>query len=379
MLPAASAQAIVVRVGSRHFLGVSPRRGVLASALPGSIATSSSTSSSTGTLVDNGGPVLHSSSPYLIFWAPSGESIPTSTQSLLERFFGDVATDNGTAGNVFGVTRQYSDSSGFADYSQAFAPSAQVLTDTNTYPTRNVSACPYVSSTYTHCITDTQLQAEVQHELATVAGLPVDGSSGASSLPANAPIYFVVLPTDVNVCFGGASQLSCAGGSSYGFCAYHSDFTYNHKNVLYAAIPTLIVGPGQNPKACQSDGNSAVQEPNGAPADVVLKYLSHEDSETITDPLGTAWYNPTTGNEDGDNCNLTGSSNPGAGTSPDAFAPTLGGNSAGSLYNQLINSHYYYLQSEWSNGDGGCDLRPPRARSPPASPVGRPTSAAEWR
>ena len=34
------------------------------------------------------------------------------------------------------------------------------------------------------------------------------------------------------------------------------------------------------------------------------------------------------------------------------------GTSFGSLYDQLIAGHPYYLQSEWSNGSGGCDLRP---------------------
>ena len=93
-------------------------------------------------------------------------------------------------------------------------------------------------------------------------------------MPATAPIYFVVLPTDVNVC----ASWGCANSSSTGFCAYHSSFNFatspstSANNVLYATIPTLIVGPGQNPKACQYDGNAAVQEPNASTADVALKY-----------------------------------------------------------------------------------------------------------
>jgi PKD repeat protein len=366
LLPAAAAHAVLVRPITGHFLGIAPRHGVSPASLPGALRASGTRSTSNGTLVDNGGPVLHSSAPYLIFWTPPGESIPAGTQSLLERYFADTAADSGASANVYGVNRQYSDSSGFADYSQAFSSATQVLTDYSSYPTANSASCPYVTSTYPHCITDSQLQAEVAHELATVPGLPVDGSMGASSLPADAPIYFVVLPTDVNVCFGADVQTSCAGGGSNGFCAYHSSFTYNHSSVIYAAIPTLIVGPGQNPKACQWDGNAAVQEPNGSPADVVVKYLSHEDNEAVTDPLGTGWYDPTTGNENGDNCNFYGPTAPANGSSPLAFAPTLGGSASGTLYNQLINHDQYYLQSEWSNGDGGCDLRPASATITPA-------------
>ena len=105
-----------------------------------------------------------------------------------------------------------------------------------------------------------------------------------------------------------------------------------------------------------------MQEPNGTAGDVALKYLSHEDAETLTDPFGNAWYDPDSGNEVGDNCNAYGAASPDTGTSPNAFAPVSGGSptgsSFGSLYNQLIGGHPYYLQSEWSNGSAGCDLRP---------------------
>ena len=192
------------------------------------------------------------------------------------------------------------------------------------------------------------------------------------TLPATAPIYFVVLPSDVDICATWGSTPSCADSSGNGFCAYHSSFndTLNRTSVLYATIPTVIVGTGQNPKTCQWDGNTAVQEPNGSAADVALKYLSHEHNETLTDPFGDAWWNPTSGFENGDNCNAYGSANPSGGTSPNAFAPALGGVATGSpfgsLYNQLISGDHYYLQSEWSNGDTACQLRPATG-SPTAS------------
>jgi PKD repeat protein len=84
-------------------------------------------------------------------------------------------------------------------------------------------------------------------------------------------------------------------------------------------------------------------------------------SETITDPLGTGWWNTFQGNgeEVGDNCATYGTpSNPLAGISQFAYAPTLGGTaSAGNLFDQVINAHKYYNQTEWSNGDINCKAK----------------------
>ena len=181
-----------------------------------------------------------------------------------------------------------------------------------------------------------------------------------TGIGANAPIYFIVTPTDVNVCFpNGTSQTPCADNV---FCAYHSSFQDGPSgpNVLYASIPTLLLA--KEPKACQFDGSlmNPVQEPNGNIADLAVGYMSHEDSETLTDPVdGTGWWDSLTGNEIGDLCAATGVASPLEGTNPNAFLPTLGGDaSAGTLYDQLINGHPYYTQSEWSNGDVNCEMRP---------------------
>jgi PKD repeat protein len=162
-----------------------------------------------------------------------------------------------------------------------------------------------------------------------------------------------VLPPDVNTCFDGSNE--CGNNV---FCAYHSSMTDGSNTVLYANIPTYLAK--QDPKGCQDDGNSEVQKPNGDQiGDVTSKYMSHEDNETITDPLGTAWWSSNSGNEDGDQCNFFGSFDPPAGQNPDAFKPTLGGSAtAGTLYDQLINSNQYYIQTEWSNGDVNCEAQP---------------------
>jgi hypothetical protein len=94
---------------------------------------------------------------------------------------------------------------------------------------------------------------------------------------------------------------------------------------------------GHNLSACGS-GNY----PNGdSAADSTLNVTSHEANETITDPLGNAWYDRS-GNENGDKCAWN-------------FGTQLGG-SAGAQYNQLINNTPYELQQEWSNASNGCVL-----------------------
>jgi PKD repeat protein len=351
-VPAAS--AVVVHTPSGQFLGIVPHSGVAPASIPGSIAAQRGTSfSSNGTLNYHGGPVVHSSAAYLIFWTPNGFSIPASSKTLLQRYFTDSAADSGTSSNAFAVARQFTDGSGFADYKQTFSASSQVISDTQGYPVRDQAHCPEnIPNAENGCVTDAQIQAELQR-LVTTLGLPNDGSAGSSSLPAKAPIYFVVLPSNMNVC---DSASSCADNL---FCAYHSSFSLGSpsKELLYATVPFLAAA--QFPKNCQFDGNARIQEPNGDLADVALKFLSHEHNEAITDPTGGGWYDNASGNEDGDNCNATGPSSPHGGSSPNAFLPTLGGSaSAGTLYDELIAGDRYYLQSEWSNGDIGCQMAP---------------------
>jgi PKD repeat protein len=345
MAPAAS--ALLVQNPDGQILGITLHASVSPASIPGSLAGKRghpSNFSSNGNVDYNGGAVLHSTAPYLIFWDPASK-IPLSSRTLMERYFTDVAADSGKATNVYSVVRQYTDSTGFADYQQSYS-AGHAIVDTHAYPAQDTTNCPNTNPTYyPTCVTDAQEQAEVARLIA------------ADSLPtgsgANAPIYFVVTPDNVNEC---SDITHCASNT---FCAYHSSFTDGSASVLYAAIPMLILSSDFSPKDCQADNTLAVQKPNGDLADVVLKYMSHEDNETITDPFGNAWWDTATGSEIGDNCNATGSVDFTHGTDPNAFLPTLGGSSSGgTLYDQLINGHQYYLQSEWSDGNVNCEMQP---------------------
>ncbi len=347
---ACTASALVVHRPNGQFLGITLHRGVAPSSLRGLTPAASGLTplASTGNADYNGGPVLHSSAPYLIVWTPSGFSLPGNAGQLLDRYFKDAAADSGKSSNVYGVIRQYTDGSGFADYRQTFS-SAQAIVDTHAYPS---SGCSVTKTTYyPRCITDAQIQTELARLIA------------ADGLPTGlGPTYFVVTPPQVNVC---TDASTCASNL---FCAYHSAFQETDgAQVLYSADPFFLStasttkDPEQNPKLCQQDAyTTQIQEPNGDLADVAISYTSHENNETITDPLGTGWFDQATGNEIADNCAAYGTTiDPATGQNPDAYAPTLGGSpGAGNLFDQLIDGDPYYTQSVWSNGDGNCELRP---------------------
>jgi PKD repeat protein len=349
-----SASARLVSVGHGRVIGITAHANLSPGAIPGAVrgpASPRGTAPAAGTLLYGGGQVLHSTKPYLVFWDPSSR-ITARTRAVITSYFTGAAADSGKATNVYSVDRQFTDKTGFADYQQTFSASSQVINDGHSFPPIDTANCPDTAASYPHCVTDAQIQSEIQR-LITADGLPT--GSGA-----NAPIYFVMTPDNTNVC---ADSSDCADNV---LCAYHFSFTDGPNNVLYAATPLFFDGASgsiQDPKDCQFDNNAAVQKPNGdVLADVGLKYISHEFNETITDPFGDGWISAA-GQEDGDECNFyNATADPDNDGNPDAFLPTLGGSaSAGTLYDQVINGGHYYTQSEWSNQGLNCRMQPTSA------------------
>ena len=354
-IAATPASAVVVNAGGGRRLGIAPRPGSatslpapalaprgLGNVLPATLAP--------GSLEYHGGLVLHTTRPYLVFWDPSGH-IDAPTRSLFSRYLTDVAADSarsaevftasGPGDDVFGVTRQYSDATGYAASGETYVAADQAIADTQPYPAAS-GDCTSVNATATPtCVTDAQVEAELQRLIAAES-LPTGTGAGA-------PVYFVITPASVNLCITAGA---CADND---FCAYHGGFVQNGTQVLYAAIPLADAA-----KDCQADGDpSRLQQPNGIAADVAVDNLSHEYNESISDPDLDAWYDGTTGNEEADLCQEYGATrDPVAGADPHAYAPALGGvASAGDLFDQQINGDPYYTQSEWSNGAGDCVLR----------------------
>lgn len=258
-----------------------------------------------GNLTYHGGPVQHTNATYAIYWVPSGYSVSSDYESVINRYFGDVAADSGKTSNVYYSDTQYSDGSGKISYSSTFGGS---VVDTNPFP---ASGCSDTVSQTTVCLSDAQIQAEVQR-VATAQGWPQTPTTE----------FFMFTAKNVGSC---SDSSHCA--FSY-YCAYHS----NVGNTTYANMPYSDTVPAD----CD-----AGQHPNNSDADATLNVTSHEHNETITDPLGTAWWDRA-GYENGDKCAWK-------------FGTQLGSTSYGQ-YNQLINGHPYELQMEYSNAHRTCVL-----------------------
>jgi hypothetical protein len=234
--------------------------------VPSRAAHSGSTTTSSN-LLYHSGPVMHTNATYSVFWIPAGYSVSSNYTSLINRFFGDVGSDSGKSSNVYFSDTQYFDNAnGNILYSSALGGT---YVDTNPFP---ANGC---RDRYTKvCLSDAQLQSELQRVMSA------NGWTGGLS-----KAYFMLTPKGVGSCDGSACAFSY-------YCAYHSWIGSGSTATLYANMPYADTVSG----ACDSG-----QHPNGDDADGTINVMSHEHNETVTDPLGNAWYDRN-GNEDGDKC-----------------------------------------------------------------------------
>ncbi len=278
----------------------------------------------------NGGPVMPSNTDYMLMWSPQGlGAYPDGFVSGIARYFNDLAHDNGGNQNVDSVGPQYNDLTGaVANYDVRFGG---VLVDTDPYP---ASQCP-VNAPVINCLTDAQIQQEIE-SFVTARHLPTDLSQE----------YFLLTPPHVESCFTNDPTQNfggCSAGivpvSQFGaYCAYHQN-TATPTMIFYANMPFDATSP-----FCQ-DGNY----PNGLISDGEINGgLSHEHMESVTDPIpNDAWTigaGPFHGFEVGDVCVA------------DVGTP-LGTAPNGSPFNQVINGHPYWYQTEWSNFTHSCVQR----------------------
>lgn len=149
-------------------------------------------------------------------------------------------------------------------------------------------------------------------------------------------IYHVFLPPGQDECFDSTFTVcySPDNPNSFFFCAYHGSVDFSDiGHVLYS------VEPFQNVPGCSVRPGT----PNGSLIDSTNDVLSHELSETITDPDGTAWWNTLglgmRGEEIGDECQFI------------FFTPT---NAYFDPFVYRIDDKLYATQPEYSNALHGC-------------------------
>lgn len=272
----------------------------------------------------NGGPLMPSNTNYTLYWAPLGSpAYPSGYQTGVNRFFEDLAHDSGGLENSDSVLLQYEGGGEVPNYDSHFGGA---LLDTDPYP---ANGCAQAAI----CLTDEQIRAELV-KYVQANHLPEDLEHE----------YFVLTPPGVESCFDAEGEV-CSGGveTPEGYCAYH-DFIPNGGGVIVYADDPYVGGTVCDTHEYPNENVSDAQVAGG---------LSHEHSESITDPEISAWFNTRNGEEVGDLCR----------TFEDAteYGEPLGKAPDGARYNQLIDGDRYWYQQEWSNEIDGCAQRAPQA------------------
>lgn len=371
----ACAGAVVTTVnttGGTALLGIQPR------------STSDPTEPPKGILSfsnPNGGPVVHSSADYAIYWDPE-YGFHGDWERLVNGFLHNLGQDSGTRGTVSSVDAQYTDrSNGHASYAFTFRGA---YTDRKPYPSNGcvdpdtLGGFPDQEAKNDNiaCLTDTQVKKELQEFIAS-NHLPTGMNT----------VFYMLTPPGVTVCIDGGGSVSayCSDNApskesqGHSFCSYHGAISPTNptegdaNTVLYAVIPWTAGGladlqlfdeapgyecqdggydPTTKPTE-QAEGTPNQQEPNqptsigpdgtfdGGLADLIVNQVSVEQRDIATDPLLNAWHD-SEGNEVTDECR-------------NFFAATLGGAStaneqtgAGTLYNQSIAGGNYYLNDTFN-------------------------------
>jgi hypothetical protein len=273
-----------------------------------------------GKLQYNGGPVMHGTiRAVAILWEPatlqdgSPGTVDASYNTLLKRYFADA----GSHGLLASSSEYYDTTNGPRRYATNAMSLARTVVDTTTpYP---VSACissDLPAQPLQNCLSDGQIQDEISSVMTRT------GEVGGMNT-----IYFLFTDENEFSCY---ASNACFLYGSGGFCAYHSAFTVNSQPVLYANMP---YGATPAPNGCT--GVSTF--PNDPDSDIEISTTSHELEETITDPLGTAWFD-NQGFEIADKCAYT-------------YGPRV---FDGGKANEFWNGHFYTAQQEFSNVANSC-------------------------
>jgi hypothetical protein len=240
------------------------------------------------------GPVQHTPHVYLLFWGPNWKTDPNQAASAayLESFF--TGLGNGQAQDNWSTTAsQYADGTGAPGFSGLVYEGATF--DASTPPTGATAA---------------QIAAEAD---TFVQNTPVSDTTDAQ----------IVVATQMGTCPVGFAGTSCPT-STNPYCAYHGSSLAPYINLPYlpdagsfCAEDFVNSAPGGN-----NDGFSII---GGA------LY-----ADTITDPLGTGWYDPSNLSEIGDKC-----------------AMILPGSPDGA-FDLPLSTGSFAVEDLWSNAGGGC-------------------------
>jgi hypothetical protein len=264
-----------------------------------------------------------------IYWAPIGYTYTTTYKTIVNGYVANVAAASGLSTNVFSMSTEY-----YQEATGAGAPLKHIhyvvaagaaIDDNHAYPPQGLPNGCNADATYSACVTDIGLQAELQ------AFLPAHSLTKDDS-----HVYMVLFPQHVETCLQPGTASMTVQCSTNAYCAYHSSTAVSSTGIIYGNEPFPVLN------IC-SDPWNGPQAPNGDTfADAELSPFSHEANESITDWAG-AWFDAA-GYENGDQCAYVYGTPVGS-----TGVPVPDGQSTGTAYNQVIGSGKYYTQDEFSN------------------------------
>jgi hypothetical protein len=241
-----------------------------------------------------GGPVQHTPHVYLLLWGPNWQT--DSNQEASAAYLGNFFSGLGNAqpaDNWSTVTSQYADGTGAPGFSGLVYEGA--FNDTGTPPTGATAA-----------------------QIAAEADTFVQNNSITDTTDAQ-----IVVATQSGTCPKGFAGSKCPT-STNPYCAYHGDSLAPYINLPY--LPDAGAG-------CAED---FVNPAPGGNNDGFSLIGGEEYADTITDPLGTAWFDTSTFAEAGDQC---------------AAIPP---GSPGGAFNLTLATGTFAMEDLWSNAAGGC-------------------------
>jgi hypothetical protein len=264
-------------------------------------------------LVNFGGATMATAEQHALYVSTSSPNISCTGAcwSYPMTFLNDINSTLATTGGFGTILNQYVGSSA-----------------TNRYPSNGHNATVLYSTIYKDSEGAYELgESDVLSILhAGVAALIKAGQ--APNNPGDTHEFHIFLPQGIDHCFDVGACYAPDGKLPFYFCAYHGSTDFSDiGHVVFS------VEPYQNVPGCQQ--NLSITSTTGITqsADSTYNTLSHEFFESVTDPdvMSTpAWYNPFTGMEIADTCQMW------------VFRMTM------------PRGQQYQLQTEYSNSDHGC-------------------------
>jgi uncharacterized repeat protein (TIGR01451 family) len=295
--------------GILHWYGRG-RAGVLG--MPGGPRNMSTDSiNAVGDLTFHNGPIMPSTSAYLIFWLPAGNHFSGRTGGLtdadyenaMSQYFTDVS-----GSQIYNTTTQYTGSNGTPTTASSVAGT---FVDTTAFPHPGTHADPVTGSDVFNEINNVRV----------AKGWPLGTLTD---------MYFIFMPAGIVTCSQKPTvAVPNPDCNTNAYCAYHSHVFFGTDDVAHSFLYSEIDDNRDPATANGGCGDSNVTGDESA--DTTLSSLEHEHLEAVTDPRGDGWFFNNGAGENGDQCNrFMGVADS---TTPDAY----------------MNGHKYRIQREWSN------------------------------